>query len=197
IPSVIRLVAPSARRRLCSPVSWASANIVFNGLVASSLAISELSSEFAFCSLSFLIENCCRKSGHCKTKALRKSRRAQVLEVRSVAGFRTRQHGCSCLHSAVLATVQEIDEHADNQPANQPKPGCGRQARHQVERHNHPKNWNNRNPWSFEWARQVRTAAAQDPYTGAHNHESQQCSDTHEFAEICNWDHSAEDRHEK
>src|SRR5215472_1407504 len=141
IPSVIRFVAPSARRRLCSPVSPASFRISLSGLVASRLPIR----------LSFLW--------------LFEFREAHMFFSRLTRGLSRRARdrcGLSLLHAAMPDAVEEIDKQADHQPAHQSRPVGPTQAVDHGATHDDSEGGHHRNCRHSESPLQLGAAHAQD-----------------------------------
>src|SRR5581483_606194 len=73
------------------------------------------------------------------------------------------------LHTAMLAAIAEINEHADDQPYDQTEPRNRGQVVHPPERKQDAQNWNQRNQRRFKWARQIRIATPQHPDTCGNN----------------------------
>ena len=70
------------------------------------------------------------------------------------------------------------------------------QAGHQQQGNQNPQNRHHRHEGRLERPGQIRLLAAQDPDSGAHNHEGQQGPDAHQFAQHADGDQGGEERHE-
>src|SRR5450432_886070 len=104
MPSVIRLVGPRTRRRLCSPVSWASSRIVFSGFVASRLAMQDPRLDM-------------RRAESKKRLAILKQKPSAGAE-----GLWKDRDSLSRSQFAVLDSVREVEHQPDYQPHSQAKP---------------------------------------------------------------------------
>src|ERR1039457_487952 len=101
------------------------------------------------------------------------------------------------LHVAMMPAVAKVDDHAESQPDEQAHP-CGQgKCGHQGERNHDAEDRDQRYQRSSEWAMQVRTPFAQNPYARAHDDERQQRTNAYQFAENPNRHHRSEYRHEK
>src|ERR1700704_4193913 len=92
----------------------------------------------------------------------------------------------SALHATILASIAEINCHADHQPYHQAHPCLPRKIRHQVTGNQNPENRHKRDHGRPEWTLKVRVATADDPYAGTNDHKGQQSSNIDHIAEQVN-----------
>src|SRR5262245_35633497 len=175
IPRVIRLVGPSARRRLCSPVSWASSRMRLSGLVASRLAI-----QFS------LARD--RRGCYGRELAILKQNpppQRRVVTNCSSLVFAAGNSGDSRhlrVKAAVPHAIAKVEEQTDKEPYPEAQPVGPAQTVNHGATDEDAKCRCDRYKRRSEFALQIGPAPAQDPYTGANQNEGKQRSNAGHLA---------------
>src|SRR6266702_3018813 len=97
---------------------------------------------------------------------------------------------------ALAHAVTEIDDHAEQEPDEETKPGFEWQEQHERERRKRPQRTYDPNPRRFETPREVRLAYAQDEHPDRDDHEGQECANVTEVSRIPDRQNTTKDCHD-